>query len=629
MTVDLAENRVRDRRNHGNRAATQYSIEAVLPEVRLSLSHDTVSEASRPVEVAVTATLAGDVRTEDTQVMVTVSGSGLAGVVGFDPVAPFTITIPALASHAAALFTLTPQNDNTAEEDETLTVAGTASGSLAVETATLTLQDDDTASTFVNWRFSPFTIPEGAGPTEVTVTGRLNADASPTDVVFRMLIRPTSRLASIEEYREGSPQPFLTVTIPAGATSGSGAITLTPVQDSLIEAGTEHNLNNRIFIEPSRLRGLADVSPDGPFVADTDLPTSGGHVFLTIVDDDTEGPYAKIRNCGDHTRVSIEFFEQGSEDDLAPVTDFVLADVVTENTGPLVALTGSGADYLLEYERLADFQGEVTVTVPLAAVHDAQGRPNSASSCTQYVDNRRPRVEIRGPDAGAPVSGPFTVRLVFDEPVRGLQLGGLTVGNGTASDLQAVQSSRHPESAAHFSEYVVTITPAGTGTVTVDLGGEPGCGTGGNRRNRAAAPYSIEAVVPEVRLSLSLPMREPVGPLLLRYLGEGRLVAHGPEGICCATTVAAKSAAADGPSVLATAELRPAGVPHTPAQPHLFTAPAVVTKTTARHRMTGWHPFRRAMLAADEAADTFTIEHVFRQLRPLPDDTDRIPTARD
>ena len=202
--------------------------------VLLSLSHETLSEGGGAVAVAVTATLNGDVQDSDTPVTVTVSGSGLPGVVGFAPVAPFTLTIPARRSHAAAVFTLTPQDDNTDEGDETVTVSGAATG-LQVDTATLVLSDNDQTSTMINWRVSPLTIAEGAGPTDVTVTARLDAAASTTDLVFEFVLRANHRSIAIEEYNSSGGTPKFDVTIPAGATVGTGVLTVTPVQDIVVE----------------------------------------------------------------------------------------------------------------------------------------------------------------------------------------------------------------------------------------------------------------------------------------------------------------------------------------------------------------------------------------------------------
>ena len=180
--------------------------------------------------------------------------------------------------------------------------------------------------------------------------------------------------------------------------------------------------------------------------------------------------------------------------------EFELSDLVVEN-GTATALTGSGEQYEATVEVADEFEGERTITVPFGVAQDADGRVNNAGSCTRFIDKRPPRVAITGPADGGPVHGPFAVRIVFDEPVFGVQLADLTVGNGTASGLRAVEASRG-EGPDRYAEYVATITPAGSGTVTVDLAAGQANDSQRNL-NLAAAQYSIEMVAPEVVLSLS------------------------------------------------------------------------------------------------------------------------------
>ena len=71
------------------------------------------------------------------------------------------------------------------------------------------------------------------------------------------------------------------------------------------------------------------------------------------------------------------------------------------------------------------------------------------------ADTTSPTVAISS-DAGAPVTGPFSITVAFSEPVTGFELEDLVVENGSASELQGNNAS-----------YMATITPAASGTVTV------------------------------------------------------------------------------------------------------------------------------------------------------------------
>ena len=114
--------------------------------IALTLQPDEVSEDGGEQTVTVTATLNAGARTADTVVTVSVAGDSATVLDDFAAVTDFQITILANQPSATADFMLTPVDDAIAEGDETLTVSGSATG-LSVTPATLTIGDDDVAST--------------------------------------------------------------------------------------------------------------------------------------------------------------------------------------------------------------------------------------------------------------------------------------------------------------------------------------------------------------------------------------------------------------------------------------------------------------------------------------------------
>ena len=105
----------------------------------------------------------------------------------FATVGTVPITIPANQPSGTDDFSLTPVNDAIAEGDETLTVSGTATG-LTVDGATLTLDDDDTASTGIELTLNPTQVTEQGGQQTVTVTAMLNAGAHTQDTVVQVTV---------------------------------------------------------------------------------------------------------------------------------------------------------------------------------------------------------------------------------------------------------------------------------------------------------------------------------------------------------------------------------------------------------------------------------------------------------
>ena len=94
--------------------------DATSSSIALTAEPPRVSEGDGATPVRVTATLDGGARTEATTVTVTVTGSGNADAVDFADVQDFTITIAPGDASGSGTFTLTPEDDNVDETEETL-----------------------------------------------------------------------------------------------------------------------------------------------------------------------------------------------------------------------------------------------------------------------------------------------------------------------------------------------------------------------------------------------------------------------------------------------------------------------------------------------------------------------------
>ena len=181
--------------------------------ITLAVDPSTWAEDAGKTAVQVTATLAGAATfATDTEVVVAVAGSGVAGAVDFAPVAGFSITIPAAQANGRGTFTLIPVDDAEDETDATLTVSGTASG-MTVTPATLTLRDDDPAppprepevpppalpSPDPEGPPSPPPEPEAPAPLRYVLAiapdvGVPEGDSGSTDALFTVTLSPASEL---------------------------------------------------------------------------------------------------------------------------------------------------------------------------------------------------------------------------------------------------------------------------------------------------------------------------------------------------------------------------------------------------------------------------------------------------
>ena len=206
----------------------------------LSLSPTPVPEgnsATSTTTITVTASFSGSssTLTDGTPVAVTVAGGTATAGTDFTAVPAFMVTIPAGETSGTATFDLAVTGDTVAEEDETVTVSGTAAASFGtIPSATVTITDDDTAPTVIELSLSPAAAAEGA-----TTTVTVMATLSPTDVTLTadtvVTVAVGAGTGSATEGTDYTPVTDLTVTIVVGATSGTGSFDLTVADDTVAE----------------------------------------------------------------------------------------------------------------------------------------------------------------------------------------------------------------------------------------------------------------------------------------------------------------------------------------------------------------------------------------------------------
>ena len=110
--------------------------------------------------MVVTAALDGGALGSATAVTVAVGAGTDSATEGTDyAVSDFTVTI---GTSGTGTFTLTPTQDIVGEGDESITVGGTATD-LTVTGTSLTLTDDETASTAVTLSVNPASVGEADG----------------------------------------------------------------------------------------------------------------------------------------------------------------------------------------------------------------------------------------------------------------------------------------------------------------------------------------------------------------------------------------------------------------------------------------------------------------------------------
>ena len=416
----------------------------------LSASPALVSEGGGAVPVTVTASLDGAARQAATTVTVSVAGSGNAQTVDFQAVPDFEITIAANAASGSNTFTLTPEDDGTAEVDETLDLTGTSD--LPVTPTVVTLADDDDPSTRILLSAIPERVSEGDGPTPVTVTATLDR-----------ALRQTPTPVTVSVSGSGDPDavdllavPDFALTIPANAASGTGTFTLTPEDDAAVEVDEQVTVSGASDLPVTRTavtlvdddevstRILLFLTVDPPRASEGD---GAVRVAVTAAVDKGVRP--------DETRIRVSVAGGGDPDavDFVAVPDFDIAISANARNGTATFTVVPEDDLIVEADE----------TLTVSGVSDLPVTPATMELLDDDEASRRillSAVPARVSEGDGPVA--VTVTASVDRGLR-QQATTVTVSVSGSGDPDAVDF----DSVADFVITIAAEAPSGTGTFTL------------------------------------------------------------------------------------------------------------------------------------------------------------------
>ena len=280
-------------------------------DVELSIPATTFSEAVEDAQsVVVTATLQS-ARTSPLTIALNFSGSASSSeyVLG----GTTTITVPPgdVNTTGTATITIDPVDNALRGGDKTIMVGGTASGvNLKAATNAITIMDDETAPT-VAIKLSPDKLNEDAGTVSVTVTAEVSGgDPLASAATIELTVEPDGDAAdsgtTMANEDDFSVTGTKSITIPAGAKSGSTTLSFAVVDDPLFE------MSETITISASTEAPVAD--------GDTQTDANIAATSLTIVDNDFD------------IKMSVDI-SSIAEDSADPVTVTVTATLTGSRTG--------------------------------------------------------------------------------------------------------------------------------------------------------------------------------------------------------------------------------------------------------------------------------------------------------
>ncbi len=414
----------------------------------LAASPKRVSEGGGATEIEVTATLDGGTRSEATEVTVSVSGGGDPGAVDFAAVEDFAITIAAGESGGTGSFTLTPEDDNVDETDETLAVDG--SSDLDVTGDAVVLEDDDEGPSRIVLSAEPRTVSEGAGETFVEVTARLDGAARTTATEVTVSASGGGDPGAVDF----APVPDFEIVIGAGATVAGATFALTPVDDDVEETDETLSLSGEsdLPVTPTSVTITDDdvaareilLSASPPLVSEGAGPTP-----VTV----TASLSGAARQVGTTVTVSVSGSGDAGAVDFAAVPDF-------EIVIPANAPSGAGAFTLAPED---DAAAEADERLGIAGRSDLPVRPTSVrladddKASTRILLSARPSRVSEG-DGPTPVE--VTARL--DGSARTAATN-VTVSVSGSGDPGAVDFAPVPD----FEIVIPANAPSGTGAFTL------------------------------------------------------------------------------------------------------------------------------------------------------------------
>lgn len=505
VTVDVAGGELTDIAGNTNTAAPQYSVshDAVVPTL-------TIIGPAGPVNAAFTATFTfsedvtgfavGDILVANGTASNFQSVSATVYTVTITPLSngPVTVNVGTNAAQDSGGSGNTAASPYSVTHDSvvpTLAITGPAGPVNTAFVATFTFSEDVTG-----FALGDITVGNGAASnlqsssaSVYTATVIPLADGAMTvnvaaDVV-QDLAGNNNPAASQYSVLHDATAPTLSITGPAGPVSGAFPATFTfsedvtgfAVGDIIVANGAASSfqtVTSSVYTATITPVSNGSVTVNVPANTAEDAAGNGNTVAsqYSVTNSQTVPSLTITGPSGPVSTAFVAIFTFSET-----VTGFALGDILVGNGSVSNFQSASASVYTATITPAAD--GPVTVDVAADAVQGSGGAGNTAATRYSVVhDVTAPTLIISGP--AGPVSGDFTARMTASEAVTGLDISHIMVGNGTASNLRAefafpndVAGTNSIPAATNF---VVTITPAADGPVTIDIGGGAAQDAAGN-----------------------------------------------------------------------------------------------------------------------------------------------------
>ena len=387
--------------------ATITLVDDDAPPTGISLSVDDpdIGEGEGAAEIVVTARVEGGTTyARALAVALDLGGTATEGAEGDYTVSGLrSITLPAGAGTATATLSFMPIDDTRDELDETILISGNAGSGITVSPVSLTLLDND--ESLLHLTATPARIAEGDPAVALTVTVRVRSGTAYDDDLQVNLELGGTAARGVDYEIAGS----LSLRIPAGSVSASSRLSVTAVDDRLVEpeetieiagnAGVGYTSTAVVVIEdndippariwltatPARLLESDDaptlvtvratVDGDTAFAMDTEVALDLGGTAVKAVDYDVGGDLLLVIPAGElsgSARLNVTPIDDEIPEGVEHIV-FTGTSVVRVVEAGIVLIDDDGEDLAVSFSRAeyaANEYGapaEVVITVTPAA----------------------------------------------------------------------------------------------------------------------------------------------------------------------------------------------------------------------------------------------------------------------
>ena len=428
------------------------------PTVTLVLDRDRISEVSG--QGTVTATL-DQPSTAETTVTVSASAVSPAMASHFTLSTNKVLTIAAEETSSTGTVTIEAVNNAIDDDDRQVTVSATATNTAGIKqpsSRTLTIFDDESASTKVTLSVSPASVQEDATGVAQTVTVTAELDGDP-------LLRATDVTVSVSDGTAVAGTHYstvedITVTIPASQTSGSETFTLAPIDDNLDKPDV------RVTVTGTTTSGLS-IEPESGLsvkILDDDDPPAVTLVLDPDSIDEDGGKSTVTATLNRPSIADIEVTVSASPVSPAVASDFTLSDdtVLTIEAGD----TASSGTVTITANNNDVGGGDQRVTVSGDAASDADLTPPQdvtltiteddavATTVTLTVDRSTVAEDAAGSDRTVTVTAELDGVRAEATPVAVSVTGGTAVAGtdyATVAGFTVTIAARETSSSATFT----------------------------------------------------------------------------------------------------------------------------------------------------------------------------------